>query len=147
MIGGWKILTFDPNCFFFIELNGWSYVLLVMCSVLLSLVVWVLCTFFLAGFGLVMSFSGRAMFWFTHTFNIFSVFIIPSMAALLRLHQYLRDYFWKVICINITYLQGYLCTFLSVIFTVNNAVHIIKNQNGRIFIYHGTFLLKQKNFE
>lgn len=112
---------------FLIELNGKSYVLLVMCSVLVSLVVWVLCTFLLGGFGLVMSFSGRAMFWFTHTFNIFFVFIIPSLAAILRLHQYLKDYFWKVICIiNIsTRLPVYI--FLLVIFTVNNSVHIIKN--------------------
>lgn len=121
LIVRWNILTFDHTCFF-IELNGRSYVLLVMCSVLVSLVVWVLCTFLLAGFGLVMSFSGRAMFWFTHTFNIFFVFIIPSLAAILRLHQYLRDYFWKVICIYIsTCVHFYL--FL-VIFTVHNAVHI-----------------------
>lgn len=131
---------------FLIELNGKSYVLLVMCSVLVSLVVWVLCTFLLGGFGFMMSFSGRAMFWFTHTFNIFFMFIIPSMTAILRLHQYLKDYFWKVICINIsTRLPVYI--FLLVIFTVNNSVHIIKNLNDRLVIHYGTFLLNQKNYE
>nr|XP_022315970.1 endoplasmic reticulum metallopeptidase 1-like [Crassostrea virginica] len=79
------------------ELKGWSYVPLVMCSVLASLLVWVLCAVLLAGFGLTMSLSGRAMFWFTHTYNIFLVFIIPSLAFILRLHHYLKEYFWKKI--------------------------------------------------
>ncbi|XP_061182088.1 endoplasmic reticulum metallopeptidase 1-like [Saccostrea echinata] len=79
------------------ELNAWSYVLLVLCFVLTSLLSWVLCILLLASFGLITSMSVRAMFWFTHNTNIFSVFVVPSLAVILRLHQYFRDYLWKKI--------------------------------------------------
>ncbi|XP_069127736.1 endoplasmic reticulum metallopeptidase 1-like [Argopecten irradians] len=59
-------------------------------------VTWVLCLLVvLVGVALPLSLFGRSMFWYTNTYNIWTVFVMPGLITIISVQQYLRPRLFK----------------------------------------------------
>lgn len=47
-------------------------------------------------FGLVLSFGGYSLFWYTNTYNILTVYIIPGLIIVLSIHGIIKEKYLKV---------------------------------------------------